>query len=289
MAKNESRIHRPTRREALLLGGAAAGTLGGADFARAAECILTSQQIEGPYHIAKAENRRDVRAGKPGVDLVLRLKVVDAGTCESIAGVQTEIWSCDALGNYSGHPDVDPNVPPGGGGAGGGRRGGPGGPGAGGRRGGGRPGGRPGGPQGGARAGGRRAGGPPGGGGGGHREPTGPKRFLRGSQAANDQGETEFLTIYPGWYNPRAVHVHVKVHLGNNELLTTQLYFPDELTDTIHKTEAYESRYPSPFTFANDFVKGWGMNGEDPVGLFPTMTTDGDTQVGTLTIGVKRA
>ncbi len=272
MKTYDSPIIQPTRRQALLAGGAAVGWLAaGPSFARAAECLLTSRQIDGPYHIVGAEDRRDVRSGKPGTDLVLRLKVVDAGSCEPIAGVRTEIWSCDAQGNYSGHPDVDPNMPPG---FGGGAR---------------RPGGGPGRPQGGP---GRRPAGPPpgvGGGRGGHREPTGPQRFLRGSHAADDQGEVEFLTIYPGWYNPRAVHVHVKVHLGGSELLTTQLYFPEDLTDSIHQTEYYASRYPSPFNYANDRVKSWGLDGEDPVGVIPTMTAEGSTQVGTLTIGVQRA
>ena len=124
---------------------------------------------------------------------------------------------------------------------------------------------------------------------GGRREPTGPQRFLRGSRTANTQEEVEFLTIYPGWYNPRAVHVHVKVDLGDQELLTTQLYFPDELTDTIHQTEAYASRYPTPIRNSDDRVKFWGTDGSEPVGVFPTMTTEGETHVGTITIGVKRA
>ena len=282
MPDQHSRIIMPTRREAIMAGGAALGALvAWPQFSRAAECILTSRQIDGPYHIQDAEDRRDVRSGKPGVDLLLRLKIVDADGCEAISGAGTEIWSCDALGNYSGHPDVDPNVPPSLGGAGRPRVGGPGRPagGLGGPRGGqGRPGGgagRPGGPPAGFR-------------GGGHREPNGPGRFLRGSQVANDQGEVEYLTIYPGWYNPRAVHVHVKVHLGGEELLTTQLYFPDDLTDSIHQTEPYSERYPTPFPNSKDRVKYWTTEGEDPVGVFPTMTTDGKTQVGTLTIGVKR-
>ena len=269
MPHQHSRIIKPTRREAIIGASAALGSLVvGPDFSRAAECLLTSTQIDGPYHIQDAEDRRDVRSGKPGVDLVLRMRIVDAEGCEGISGVRTEIWSCDALGNYSGHPDVDPNVPPGRGGGSGRPTGGPGRP-AGGS-------GRPGGPP----AGFAR---------GGHREPTGPKRFLRGSQMANDQGEAEFLTIYPGWYNPRAVHVHVKVHLGGTELLTTQLYFPDDLTDSIHQTEAYAPRYPTPFPNAKDRVKFWTTGGDEPTGVYPTMTTDGKTQVGTLTIGVKRA
>lgn len=254
----DARIIKPTRRQALLAGGAAFGSLAvGPDFSRAAECLLTSRQIEGPYYIADAGEQRDVRSGRAGVDLVLRFKVVDAGTCEPIAAAGTEIWSCDALGNYSGHPDVDPNVPPSFGG-------GP-------RRGDGPPRGRP--------AGGGRA---------GHREPTGPERFLRGSQPANDQGEVEYLTIFPGWYTPRAVHVHVKVHLGGKELLTTQLYFPEELTDAIHQNGPYAERYPSPYRNSNDRVRLWGVDGE-PEGVYPTMTREGKTQVGTLTIGVKRS
>ena len=267
MPDQHSRIIKPTRREAIIGASAAFGSLVvGPEFSRAAECILTSTQIDGPYHIQDAEERRDVRSGKPGVDLVLRMRIVDGEGCGDISGVRTEIWSCDALGNYSGHPDVDPNVPPGGGG---------------------RPsGGGPGRPAGGT---GRRGGPPAGFARGGHREPTGPKRFLRGSQMANDQGEVEFLTIYPGWYNPRAVHVHLKVHLGGTELLTTQLYFPDDLTDSIHQTEAYASRYPTPFPNAKDRVKFWTTGGDEPTGVYPTMTTDGKAQVGTLTIGVKRA
>ena len=259
MSDQHPGIIKPTRRETIIGAGAALGSLVvGPDFSRAAECILTSSQIDGPYHIQDAEDRRDVRSGKPGVDLLLRLKIVDADGCEAIAGVRSEIWSCDALGNYSGHPDVDPNVPPGGGA--------------------------------GFRAGGqRRPGGPPGGFRGGRREPTGPRRFLRGSQVANAQGEAEYLTIYPGWYNPRAVHVHVKVHLGGQELLTTQLYFPDDLTDSIHQTEPYKERHPTPFPNSKDRVKYWTTGGEEPLGVFPTMTTEGNTQVGTLTIGVKRA
>ena len=265
MQNRESRIVKPTRREALIAGGAAFGALAaGPDFSRAAECILTSRQIDGPYHVEDAPEQRDVRSGKPGVDLLLRMKIVDAGNCEAIAGAGAEIWSCDALGNYSGHPDVDPDAPPGGGANRGGRPGGPG-------------------------AAGGRPGRPPADFRGFHREPTGPKRFLRGAQTADERGEVEFLTIYPGWYTPRAVHVHVKVRLGGSELLTTQLYFPDDLTDAIHQTETYAPRYPTPYPNSKDRVKYWTTEGQEPVGVFPAMTTEGKTQIAALTIGVKRS
>ncbi|WP_042877916.1 intradiol ring-cleavage dioxygenase [Cupriavidus necator] len=54
-------------------------------------------------------------------------------------------------------------------------------------------------------------------------------RFLRGVQPAGQDGMATFTTIYPGWYAPRAVHIHFKVLLGQSEALTSQLYFSDAL------------------------------------------------------------
>jgi protocatechuate 3,4-dioxygenase beta subunit len=58
------------------------------------------------------------------------------------------------------------------------------------------------------------------------------KKFLRGYQATGTDGTVRFLTIYPGWYPGRAVHIHFKVRAGIMEL-TSQLYFPDALSDTV--------------------------------------------------------
>lgn len=89
MLQQSKRLIEPTRRQALAAGGTALGSLiVGPGFSRAAECLLTSRQIDGPYHISDVDNRSDVRGGKPGEDLILRMKVVDAGTCEAIAGVE---------------------------------------------------------------------------------------------------------------------------------------------------------------------------------------------------------
>jgi protocatechuate 3,4-dioxygenase beta subunit len=37
------------------------------------------------------------------------------------------------------------------------------------------------------------------------------KKFLRGYQTTDANGVAEFLTIYPGWYPGRAVHIHFKI------------------------------------------------------------------------------
>jgi protocatechuate 3,4-dioxygenase beta subunit len=65
------------------------------------------------------------------------------------------------------------------------------------------------------------------------------ERFLRGAQATNADGVARFRTIYPGWYQGRTVHIHVKVHLDNRTALTTQLYFDDETTDRVFTQAPY--------------------------------------------------
>lgn len=43
-------------------------------------------------------------------------------------------------------------------------------------------------------------------------------------------GSYSFLTIIPGEYEPRPRHIHVKIKRDGRELLTTQFYFPDDLS-----------------------------------------------------------
>ena len=66
--------------------------------------------------------------------------------------------------------------------------------------------------------------------------------FLRGVQKTDRNGLAVFETIYPGWYQGRAVHIHVKVHVGGNVLHTGQLFFPDALTDQVYKAAPYRAR-----------------------------------------------
>ncbi|HKY16245.1 MAG TPA: intradiol ring-cleavage dioxygenase [Microthrixaceae bacterium] len=78
----------------------------------------------------------------------------------------------------------------------------------------------------------------PGGGGGG---PTDDETFLRGAQVTNGEGIAELLTVYPGWYRGRTVHIHVKVHLDNATVLTSQLFFDDSVSDEVYAAEPYAS------------------------------------------------
>jgi protocatechuate 3,4-dioxygenase beta subunit len=75
-----------------------------------------------------------------------------------------------------------------------------------------------------------------------HFDTTGQK-FLRGQQITDASGIARFVTIYPGWYPGRAVHVHFKVRTsapGNSAYeFTSQFYFDEPLTDRVHAREPY--------------------------------------------------
>jgi protocatechuate 3,4-dioxygenase beta subunit len=64
-----------------------------------------------------------------------------------------------------------------------------------------------------------------------------------------------FRTIVPGWYTPRAVHVHVRAFVSARDMITTQLYFPQSLINRVHSTkEPYKARGVSIYTNENDIL-----------------------------------
>ena len=63
--------------------------------------------------------------------------------------------------------------------------------------------------------------------------------FLRGTQTADNDGIVEFLTIYPGWYTGRAVHVHLRVHLADATVLTSQIFFGGDYTAGVYAAAPY--------------------------------------------------
>lgn len=67
-------------------------------------CILTPEQVEGPYFF-KAPLRSNVIEDRSGIPLDLSLQVVNHETCKPVAGAAVEIWHCDAAGIYSGYPE----------------------------------------------------------------------------------------------------------------------------------------------------------------------------------------
>lgn len=52
--------------------------------------------------------------------------------------------------------------------------------------------------------------------------------FLRGRQTTDASGKVNFTSIFPGWYNGRATHIHVHIYSASGQsLLVTQIAFPE--------------------------------------------------------------
>jgi protocatechuate 3,4-dioxygenase beta subunit len=161
--------------------------------ATSAACLLTPAATEGPFYLDDALVRADIRDGRPGQPLRLRIRVVDAGRgCAPVPGALVSIWHCDAQGSYSGEGRGDPQA-----------------------------------------------------------------RFLRGVQPAGQDGVATFTSIYPGWYAPRAIHIHFKVLLGRAEALTSQLYFSDALNrEVLGSHPAYRAHGVPSRATAQDPIAG---------------------------------
>lgn len=73
------------------------------------------------------------------------------------------------------------------------------------------------------------------------------QKFLRGYQVTDANGQATFVTIYPGWYSGRNVHIHFKIHHDTSEqstVFTSQLFFDDSLSDQVFSQEPYASKGP---------------------------------------------
>ncbi len=78
--------------------------------------------------------------------------------------------------------------------------------------------------------------------------------FMRGVQKTDSTGLARFESVYPGWYQGRAVHIHVKVHLGGTVVHTGQLFFNDAFTDTVYKRSPYNTRGSRDTRNASDSI-----------------------------------
>lgn len=72
------------------------------------------------------------------------------------------------------------------------------------------------------------------------------KKFLRGYQLTDAAGVARFRTVYPGWYEGRAVHIHFKIRSPREATpayeFTSQVYFDDAFTDRVHAVLPYSER-----------------------------------------------
>ena len=112
------------------------------------------------------------------------------------------------------------------------------------------------------------------------------QKFLRGCQITDAAGNARFFTIYPGWYPIRTIHIHFKIRTApvatKGFEFTSQLYFPDELTDQVHTDLPYSSMGPRRVRNRQDFIF---RDGGDRLMLAPTSNADG--YAATFSIGLR--
>jgi len=89
--------------------------------------------------------------------------------------------------------------------------------------------------------------------------------FLRGRQTTDANGQVSFTSIFPGWYNGRATHIHVHVYnSAGQSLLVTQIAFPEGSDSAVVQVAASTGyKGMSGYTYnANDNVFGDGTSNE---------------------------
>jgi protocatechuate 3,4-dioxygenase beta subunit len=68
--------------------------------------------------------------------------------------------------------------------------------------------------------------------------------FLRGRQTTDSNGLVTFTSIFPGWYQSRATHIHVHVYNSSGtSLLVTQIAFPEGSSSAVYLVNTTGSSY----------------------------------------------
>ena len=83
--------------------------------------------------------------------------------------------------------------------------------------------------------------------------------YLRGIQPTDANGMATFTTIYPGWYQGRATHIHVEVTVNGRSVKVTQIAFPEDISAAVYRMGAYVSGGQNPTTNARDNVFSDGV------------------------------
>jgi protocatechuate 3,4-dioxygenase beta subunit len=221
-------------------GGRDAGSGGSRGDAGVVECKAKLETTVGPFPNIMAKNRRDVRGNstgdttpKQGVELTLRIRVYDlSNNCTPISDAFVDIWSCDAVGVYSGYDSFG----------------------------------------------------------------TAGQDNCRGYQETDAEGTAEFLTIFPGSYSGRAIHIHFSIMGSERDLMPNangpnlsnvfvgQLYFTRATADDVFNAmPLYKMGAPITPNESDGIYSGSG--GKD---FIVDMTKDGNGYIGEISLGVRR-
>ncbi len=122
--------------------------------------------------------------------------------------------------------------------------------------------------------------------GGGGKDEAGNTTFCRGSQTAGTDGIVEFLTIVPGWYRGRAVHIHLRVHRADATVLTSQMFFDLEELRKVYANAPYATNGMPDTTNENDSIAGDPKAEGTLLTLKSATTTRGAGSLALLNLGI---
>jgi uncharacterized protein (TIGR03437 family) len=89
---------------------------------------------------------------------------------------------------------------------------------------------------------------------------TAGKKFLRGYQITDDNGQVKFTTIFPGWYSGRTIHIHIRVRSYNGTTVlsnfVSQIFFDETTNNTVLGSTNYSRTSSRDTTNASDNIYG---------------------------------
>jgi protocatechuate 3,4-dioxygenase beta subunit len=110
--------------------------------------------------------------------------------------------------------------------------------------------------------------------------------FLRGFQRTDANGKATFQTIYPGWYQGRAVHIHFKIRTDPEASagfeFTSQLFFDDDLSRSVFSTGVYAQKGTQDVPNSQD-----GIFGQSGGATLLSVVQEGDGYKATFPIAVQ--
>jgi protocatechuate 3,4-dioxygenase beta subunit len=110
--------------------------------------------------------------------------------------------------------------------------------------------------------------------------------FLRGFQRTDANGKATFQTIYPGWYQGRAVHIHFKIRTDPDASagfeFTSQLFFDDDLSRSVYSSGVYAQKGAQDVPNAQD-----GIYNQSGGATLISVTKEGDGYKASFPIAVK--
>jgi protocatechuate 3,4-dioxygenase beta subunit len=110
--------------------------------------------------------------------------------------------------------------------------------------------------------------------------------YLRGYQHTDASGTARIVTVYPGWYSGRAVHIHFKIRTDASASsgfeFTSQLFFDDDFSRSVYATGVYAAKGAQDVPNANDQIYGQSQGQ-----TLLNVTKDGDGYKATFELAIQ--